>query len=98
MDANTKPDAARRSDAQVAVLVSGGPMFAFGVYDTTANDGQGVCRYASTYGAGTGRWAYGTGTPGVRCGGVHDGASDLNTLAWSAAAPEWADVTPDPAE
>jgi len=90
VDGNTKPDAAKRSDAQVAVLVSGGPMFAFGVYDSTAHDGQGVCHYASTYGAGVGRWAYATGTVGVRCGGVRHGSSELNTLAWSTDAPAWA--------
>jgi len=90
VDGNTKPDAAKRSDAQVAVLVSGGPMFAFGVYDATAHDGQGVCHYASTYGAGVGRWAYATGTVGVPCGGVRHGSSELNTLAWSTDAPAWA--------
>jgi len=99
VDANTKPDAARRADEQVAVLVSGGPMFAFGVYDTASNDGRGVCHYASTYGAGTGRWAYATGSPGVRCGGARDGASELNALVWSADPPEWAQgaARPSPA-
>jgi hypothetical protein len=72
-------------------------MFAFGVYDASAHDGQGACLYASTYGAGVGRWAYGTGTPGVRCGGVRHGASELNTLAWSTHAPEWAQGAARPA-
>ncbi len=94
VDANTTPASATRSDAQVAVLVSGGPMFAFGVYDTEAEGGRGVCRYASTYGAGVGRWAYATGAPGVQCGGARHGATGLNSLAWSTRAPAWADVAP----
>ena len=83
VDANKKPGAAKRVDSQVAVLVSGGPLFAFGVYDTGATDGKGACRYASTYGVVVGTWAYGTGSPGVVCGGVHKGASELNQVVWS---------------
>ena len=68
IDANNFPTKTSTQNDQVAVMVSGGPLVAYGVYNSSLNGGKGACVYASSYAFGPGVWGYGVGKSGVPCG------------------------------
>ena len=82
IDANNFPKQATRKNGQIAVLVSGGPLFAAGEYSTSANNGLGGCVYVASYAFGPGHWGYGTGEPGVACGAISHGQPSMNSVKW----------------
>jgi len=87
IDANNFPTKTSTQNDQVAVMVSGGPLVAYGVYNSSLNGGKGACVYASSYAFGPGVWGYGVGKSGVPCGQGVKGSSALNTVKWSKTAP-----------